>query len=208
MKPERPSAPAHINQAPQTTNNSQLFSVSLFLISALLLNACAHNPPTQPKASNREKTQSRITFRAIDAADTNGLSYKVIPAASQPKLKWTVEVKPQRGGGGGLGWKTTIYVAGFFVLKVSGPPRNVLCTSKIGVPMRNRQGHVSNAYAETAVLTAGQTVGLQMQEELRAKDPEEVLPESSICIPFRQRLERELGKLINGARVTRVPGFP
>jgi hypothetical protein len=138
----------------------------------------------------------------MDLADTAPLNGEIIPTASKPRLRWKVEVEPKKGGS--LGWKTTVYVAGFFVLKVPGV-RNVLCYSRIGVPMRNRLGPVSDAFAEEAILAAGQVVGAQMQEELRAKDPEEILPAESICLAFRQRLMAKLKTVIPGIRVENFP---
>jgi hypothetical protein len=141
----------------------------------------------------------------MELADTPPLDDGVVPAASKPKLQWKVEVEPKKGGS--LGWKTTVYVAGFFVLKIPGA-RNVLCQSKIGVPMRNRLGPVSDSFAEEAILAAGQEVGIQMQEELRAHDPEEMLPAESICLAFRQRLMAKLKLVIPGVRVENLSRRP
>jgi hypothetical protein len=138
-------------------------------------------------------------------ADADAFEAGVVPAASKPKLQWKVEVAPKKGGS--LGWKTTVYVAGFFVLKLPAA-RNVLCYSKIGVPMSNYLGPVSDSFAEEAILAAGQVVGIQMQEELRAKDPEEMLPAESICLAFRQRFMAELRTVIPGARVENLPARP
>jgi len=169
------------------------------LISVLLVGACAHGAHVESKTSSQERTQSLVTFRALELAEADSSDGEAIPAASKkPKLRWTVEVEPKKGGS--LGWKTTVYVAGFFVLKFPGV-RNVLCHSKIGVPMRNRLGPVSDLFAEEAILAAGQIVGTQMQEELRAKDPEERLPAESICLAFRQKLMARLRTAIPGVRV-------
>jgi hypothetical protein len=73
------------------------------------------------------------------------------------------------------------------------------------LPMRNRLGPVPDAFAEEAILDAGQVVGTQTQEELRAKDPEEMLPAESICLAFRQRLMAKLKTVIPGIRVENFP---
>jgi hypothetical protein len=173
-----------------------------FLAPVFLLCACAHNASAEFKAPDRKRTQLSVTFHAMDLADTGPPNGEIMPTASKSKLQWKVEVEPKKGGS--LGWKTTVYVAGFFVLKAPGA-RNVLCYSRIGVPMRNRLGPVPDAFAEEAILDAGQVVGTQMQEELRAKDPEEMLPAESICLAFRQRLMAKLKTVIPGIRVENFP---
>jgi hypothetical protein len=108
--------------------------IRLFAAGVALLSACAHDVVTNAQG---ERGQPKIIFRSIALEDVGAFGAGVIPAASKPKLRWKVEVEPKKGGT--LGWKTTVYVAGFFVLKSPGA-RNVLCYSKIGVPMRNYLG--------------------------------------------------------------------
>ena len=179
--------------------------IGLVMVAVVLLNACSHDAAAQAEAWHGGHAQPLITFRSIALVDADASDFEAVPAASKPKLQWKVEVDPQKGGS--LGWKTTVYVAGFFVLKVPGA-RNVLCYSKIGVPMKNYLGPVSDAFAEEAILVAGQAVGVQMQEELRAGDPEELLPAESICIAFRRRLIAALKPVIPGVRVENLPAPP
>ena len=173
-----------------------------FLVSVRLLCACAHNALAESKLPDGKQTQLAVTFQAMDLADTAPPNGGIVPTASKSKLRWKIEVEPRKGGS--LGWKTTVYVAGFFVLKLPGV-RNVLCYSRIGVPMRNHLGPVSDAFAEEAILAAGQVIGTQMQEELRASDPAELLPAESICLAFRQRLMAKLKTVVPGIRVENFP---
>jgi hypothetical protein len=67
---------------------------------------------------------------------------------------------------------------------------------------------VSDSFAEEVILATGQAIGIRMQEELRAEDPEEILPAESICLAFRQRLIVELRAVIPGVRVENLAAPP
>lgn len=157
----------------------------------------------QPDAAGEELVADATTISAAPDAGTGEKNKEddlPVQAAATPApgMKWKKEVAKGTGTGG---WKTTDSFVKFYALYPN--PRDVRCDFTIGVPQKNMDGDVSDAYATEVSIAAINEVGGAIQEWLRSIDPLELTPESVIVSKFISGLEARIKLSIPGSRVTR-----